>query len=84
VLTVVGSQPASNPRRGIATFALFVDARGVDVYARPDGVAGPVGDRRSWSQTSSDEAGLPVHAGGVDGLGPLFIGGRQEPLDATP
>jgi hypothetical protein len=73
-LTVAGSSPDTNPRREVGTFALFAEGGGSDRYTRPDGLAGPLGDGRTWSQTVAAEAGLAVHAGGNDGAGPLLLG----------
>ena len=54
-------------------FALFAEGGGSDRYTRPDGLTGPLGDGRSWSQTVAAESGLAVHAGGNDGIGPLLF-----------
>lgn len=72
-LTVAGSSPDTNPRRDIGTFAIFAEGGGADRYTRPDGLAGPLGDGRTWSQTVAAEAGLAVHAAGNDGAGPLLF-----------
>jgi hypothetical protein len=72
-LTVAGSSPDTNPRRQVGTFALFAEGGGSDRYTRPDGLAGPLGDGRTWSQTVAAERGLAVHAGGNDGVGPLLF-----------
>jgi hypothetical protein len=73
-LTVAGSSPDNNPRRDVGTFALFAEGGGSDRYTRPDGLAGPLGDGRTWSQTVAAESGLAVHAGGNEGTGPLLLG----------
>lgn len=69
VLTIVGSEPASNPRRTLGTFGFFLDTAGRDAYERPDLLNPPIGDELRWVQTSRDEAALPTFGGGFDGVG---------------
>ena len=69
VLTILGSEPADNPRRSLGTFGWFLDTGGRDDYDRPDLLNPPLGDESTWLQVSRDEAGLPTYGGGFDGVG---------------
>ena len=68
-LTILGSEPADNPRRRLGTFGWFLDTGGRDDYDRPDLLNPPIGDESNWLQVSRDEAGLPTYGGGFDGVG---------------
>ncbi len=69
VLTLLGREPADNPRRDVPTWGLYVDARGIDTRVRPNLSTPPIGDDRSWTQVPDEETDLPVFGGGIDGAG---------------
>ena len=73
-LTVIGRDPADNPRRDAITAGFFVDASGTDVYRRPDLAGAGIRNNDDWRQNPTEERGLKVHGAGVDGEGGFPFG----------
>jgi len=73
LLTLVGREPDTNPRRDAPTFGFFVDGGGSDTYDRPDTSSPSIGDGREWTQVPDEEADLPVFGAAVDGNGTTGI-----------
>ena len=69
-LSVLGSEPSTNPRRTARTYGLFVDADGIDTY--PFRSIPGFGNDGAWSQTTLVPVGsdpLLEWGGGADDLG---------------
>jgi hypothetical protein len=70
ILSLLGSEPADNPRREARTIGIFVDADGVDLY--PDRDVSGFGDNGDWTQITGVGFGEENHyewGVGSDGFG---------------
>lgn len=72
-LTILGRDPAGNPRGLVPTHALFMDASGLDSYAGPDLAAVGVEDSAEWEQVPFEERDFPVRGAGIDINGVLVL-----------
>jgi hypothetical protein len=68
-LSVLGSEPSSNPRRGVRSLGLFIDASGVDAYSGRGLDTPRITNDRVWTQSTLRVDGLLEWGAGADGDG---------------